>query len=76
MNFRALKTLFIMVFGVCPVILSAQSSQYFRTGNTADANPHAQFGIALMGGGEDLDAAFRWLCERKGWRLPGAASVW
>lgn len=42
------------------------SSGYFRTGNSADraAQPHA--GVALMGGGADLDEAFRWLCQRAG----------
>jgi cyanophycinase len=41
--------------------------KYFRLGNAADAakaKPRA--GYALMGGGADLDEAFRWLCDRAG----------
>src|SRR4051812_34889125 len=64
MYFRVLKTFFLAVLALCPMLVSAQASQYFRTGNTEDVDPHSEFGIALMGGGEDLDAAFRWLCER------------
>jgi cyanophycinase len=41
--------------------------QYFRIGNSADAHPASvQAGFALMGGGEDLDEAFRWMCQRSG----------
>jgi cyanophycinase len=61
---RVLKTLFLAVVALCCTLVSAQASQYFRVGNANDAKPHSQFGIALMGGGEDLDAAFRWLCDR------------
>ena len=46
---------------------SAQSAapyQYFRVGNAADVQVHPRAGFALMGGGEDLDEAFRWLCDR------------
>src|SRR3954471_1199225 len=64
MYFRVLRIFFISVFALCPMLVSAQASQYFRTGNASDATAYARFGIALMGGGEDLDAAFRWLCER------------
>jgi cyanophycinase len=39
--------------------------KYFRAGNPADAvNAHPRPGYALMGGGTDLDEAFRWLCDR------------
>src|SRR3954464_837211 len=64
MYFRVLRIFFISVCALCPMLVSAQASQYFRTGNASDATAYARFGIALMGGGEDLDAAFRWLCER------------
>jgi cyanophycinase len=62
-DFRLLKILFLII-AFSPVLISAQSSRYFRIGNGSDANPKAEFGIALMGGGKDLDAAFQWLCER------------
>jgi len=41
--------------------------KYFRVGNPAHAeNAKARAGYALMGGGTDLDEAFRWLCDRAG----------
>ena len=50
-----------------PVLLSAQSKpeyQYFRVGSPVDATTKPRAGFALMGGGTDLDEAFRWMCER------------
>lgn len=38
--------------------------QYFRVGNAANVRVSPRSGFALIGGGEDLDAAFQWLCER------------
>lgn len=35
-----------------------------RIGNATDANVTPRPGYALMGGGKDLDEAFRWLCDR------------
>ncbi|HYK37910.1 cyanophycinase [Alloacidobacterium sp.] len=40
--------------------------RYFRIGNPNDITTKTQPGFALMGGGKDLDPAFRWLCERSG----------
>jgi cyanophycinase len=40
------------------------SYQYFRIGQKSDAHTNPAAGYALMGGGKDLDDAFRWLCER------------
>ena len=40
--------------------------QYFRVGNAADVSARTQAGFALMGGGTDLDEAFKWMCERAG----------
>ena len=45
---------------------TAASYRYFRMGNQADAKVDSQSGFALMGGGDDLDDAFRWLCKRSG----------
>ncbi len=42
----------------------AQSYKYFRLGNTADVETKPTPGIAMMGGGRDLDEAFRWLCNK------------
>src|SRR5208283_246077 len=38
--------------------------QYFRLGNKIDLPTKPKAGIAMMGGGSDLDEAFRWLCEK------------
>ena len=43
---------------------SAADFQYFRAGNKTDASVPASNGIAMLGGGEDLDDAFRWLCAK------------
>jgi len=40
--------------------------RYFRLGSTANATAISKPGFALMGGGADLDEAFKWLCERAG----------
>jgi cyanophycinase len=40
------------------------SYQYFRIGNKNDIQSKPGFGIAMMGGGTDLDEAFRWLCQK------------
>ncbi len=38
--------------------------QYIRIGNPQDATIKTTPGYALMGGGSDLDEAFRWLCDK------------
>jgi cyanophycinase len=43
---------------------AAASYQYFRVGNKADVLTKPTPGIAMMGGGTDLDEAFRWLCNK------------
>jgi cyanophycinase len=40
------------------------SYKYKRVGSELDAQTHTDPGIALMGGGADLDEAFRWLCGK------------
>jgi cyanophycinase len=42
----------------------AASYQYFRIGNPADLQTKPTPGVAMMGGGTDLDEAFRWLCQK------------
>src|SRR6516164_378335 len=42
------------------------SYKYFRVGNEEDVSATPRSGFALMGGGKDLDEAFRWLCVRAG----------
>src|SRR5881392_1594390 len=45
-----------------------QGSQAFIVGNPADAPPAPGLssGLALMGGGTDVEAAFQWRCQRAG----------
>lgn len=45
-------------------LAQAQSYQYFRLGNQLDVQTKPVAGVAMMGGGTDLDEAFRWLCEK------------
>lgn len=50
---------------VCVASLArAQSYKYFRLGNKEDIQTKPTAGIAMMGGGTDLDEAFRWLCDK------------
>src|SRR5271154_1174535 len=42
----------------------AASYKYKRLGSDLDAQTHTDPGIAMMGGGADLDEAFRWLCGK------------
>lgn len=43
---------------------AASSYQYIRIGEKADSTVTPVAGTALMGGGKDLDEAFRWLCQK------------
>ena len=42
----------------------AASYQYIRLGDKADSTATPNAGTAMMGGGKDLDEAFRWLCKK------------
>jgi cyanophycinase-like exopeptidase len=64
MSFRGRPFLFPILVAIAivqPVV--AQSYKYFRLGNATDVSTQPVAGYALMGGGKDLDAAFKWLCE-------------
>ena len=45
-------------------VAHAASYKYIRTGNPKDAQTATKSGVAMMGGGSDLDDAFRWLCNK------------
>jgi cyanophycinase len=47
-----------------PATTAPTAYRYFRVGASANIHAHPQAGYALMGGGTDLDEAFRWLCDR------------
>ncbi len=49
---------------LAPTPVHAATYQYFRLGNKDDVRTTPAFGIAMMGGGSDLDEAFRWLCHK------------
>ncbi|HEX3473365.1 MAG TPA: cyanophycinase [Silvibacterium sp.] len=62
-----MKVTLALLLGMIPVA-GAQTQQaphamYYRTGAAADVVGHPRAGYALMGGGTDLDEAFRWLCD-------------
>jgi len=42
----------------------AQSYKYIRIGQKNDIETKPSAGVAMMGGGSDLDEAFRWLCQK------------
>ncbi len=42
----------------------AADFKYIRQGDPRDVQTRAEAGVAMMGGGEDLDEAFRWLCAK------------
>jgi cyanophycinase len=54
----------LLVLGLAATLAHAASYQYFRVGNKEDLQTKATAGTAMMGGGSDLDEAFRWLCNK------------
>src|ERR1035438_1733599 len=54
----------LLLLAVCwtPTLGHAASWQYFRLGSKDDVTTQPIAGTAMMGGGSDLDEAFRWLC--------------
>jgi cyanophycinase len=52
----------LFLSGVC--VSFAADFEYIRQGNPRDVQTHAEAGVAMMGGGTDLDEAFRWLCAK------------
>ncbi len=55
-----------VIASVLPARAADHPYQYFRAGNPNDVRTKTQAGFALMGGGDDLDEAFKWMCERAG----------
>jgi cyanophycinase len=47
-----------------PVPAHTQTHKYIRIGNQGDVVTKPAAGIAMMGGGSDVDEAFRWLCNK------------
>ena len=56
----------VLLTGAVAPAQTAPAYRYFRVGNAGNVAATPRAGYALMGGGTDLDEAFRWLCERAG----------
>ena len=64
MNWKGLQWFLLLSFACAGNLAQAQSYKYFRLGNPQDVQTRPQAGIAMLGGGSDLDEAFRWLCNK------------
>jgi len=64
LRFSILIFLLLGLTGMWITPAGASSYKYKRIGNVQDIQTHADGGIAMMGGGDDLDEAFRWLCGK------------
>jgi len=54
----------VLALGLAGGLAHAGTYQYFRVGHKEDIQTKPTAGIAMMGGGGDLDEAFRWLCNK------------
>ncbi len=45
-------------------LVHAAAYQYIRIGNKNDVETKPSAGVAMLGGGADIDEAFRWLCQK------------
>ncbi len=61
-----MRSLLVFFFSLACVanLAQAESYKYFRLGHKEDVRTKPVAGIAMMGGGSDLDDAFRWLCNK------------
>ena len=62
----AIRTLLLLCTFCSALLAQTSAYQYIRIGTSADLVAKATPGYALMGGGSDLDDAFRFLCEKSG----------
>ena len=53
-----------LVLSGSAAVSCAADFEYIRQGNPQDLQTRAEAGVAMMGGGSDLDEAFRWLCGK------------
>jgi cyanophycinase len=63
MKFARILLLGLVFCGIA-AISHAADFNYVRQGNPQDVQTRTEAGIAMMGGGTDLDEAFRWLCAK------------
>lgn len=59
---RFLAIFFFLAFAES--VAQGASYRYYRVGNETDIQSKPTAGTAMMGGGSDLDEAFRWLCGK------------
>ena len=62
-RFAWVVSLFLVLWALCAAGF-AQTYQYIRMGQKKDLQTSPSAGVAMMGGGTDLDEAFRWLCQK------------
>jgi cyanophycinase len=65
-EFRLIRFALLCSVLCSPALGAEHPYQYFRTGNADDVQTKTRPGFALMGGGDDLDEAFKWMCDRAG----------
>jgi cyanophycinase len=63
-SFRGFSLLSLLGVMLWSNAVLASSYQYIRMGEKNDSLATPSGGTAMMGGGEDLDDAFRWLCKK------------
>ncbi len=56
----------LLVLGSPAPGASSSDYDYFVIGNSADVSPPTKPGLALVGGGSDVDEVYRWMTERAG----------
>src|SRR6201984_1554965 len=63
-----MKKSLLLLFVCCSVLpaFAAKQYSYFRVGNPNDVTRAPTAGIALEGGGPDVDAVYQWMCQRSG----------
>jgi cyanophycinase len=62
---RIATLLFLLCFAsLLAAVGQAAQYKYIRIGQPKDAVATPTFGIAMMGGGSDIDEAFHWLCKK------------
>src|SRR6201997_3930333 len=63
-----MKKSLLLLFVCCSVLpaFAAKQYSYYRVGNPNDVTTSTTAGIALEGGGTDVDAVYQWMCSLSG----------
>ncbi len=61
-----LTAVLIVAFAIAPPVAAGRGYEHTIVGNAADVSPAVAAGLALMGGGTDVDDAFRWMIAKSG----------